>query len=232
MFSSVLSLFCVFCFFSLSLSVYLFFFPLSASCPSLTLFLFLFLLSRPPLPTPPNEAQSRQDAILLHMQTDLSRSQISLYCRTEPNLFQAFSLIETQRTREGGREEYKVWRGLTEAGPQRGGREQREGEGERKKGRKEKVRRPTCVYRNLQSGSERWRRSFTNWPGLSVPKWSLHVFHTLSVKSTNRIDTQADTHTSYFFFLLLRAAKRLSGYRLLFFPPALQCRSWHLVAWC
>lgn len=84
-------------------------FCLSLFLPSFCLLPFSRSLSVsfPPLSPSPanplNEAQGRQDAFLLHMQTDLSRSQISLYCSAAPNLFQAFSLRETPRTREGGR---------------------------------------------------------------------------------------------------------------------------------
>lgn len=170
------------------------------------------------------------------MQTDLSRSQISLYCSAVPNLFQAFSLRETQRTREGGSEEYRgEGGGLTEAGPKRGGK------GAERERNRRKVRRPTCIYRNLQSGWERWRWSFTNWPGLSVPKWSLHVFsHSVCKEHKQRgaMDKATSRHARKVvllcflgFFSPLCVAKRLSGYQL-FFPPALQCRSWHLVAWC
>lgn len=158
---------------------------LSLFLPSFCLLPFSHSLSVsfPPLSpspaNPPNEAQSRQDAFLLHMQTDLSQSQISLYCSAAPNLFQAFSLRERQGTRESGRE----------GGVQRGadwGRPTERGKGTERERNRRKVRRPTCVYRNLQCGWERWRRSFTNWPGLSVPKWSLYVFHTVCKQHKRR----------------------------------------------
>lgn len=216
--------------FFVALSVYLFFFPLSASCPSLTLFLFLFLLSHPPLPTP-------------RMRPKAGRTLFCCTCRRTwvgaRSLYTAalhlissrpfHSERDRERGRAGGREEYKG--GLTEAGPLRGGREQRE------KGTEEKLEgRHASTGISSVAGSGGGGASQIG-QDLVFPNGAF-MFFTPSANSTNEeeswIKPPADFYAREVVLLCFFscAAKRLSGYRLLFFPPALQCRSWHLVACC
>lgn len=123
--------------------------------------------------------------------------------------------FHSERRRERGREG-GVPGGLTEAGPKRGGK------GAERERNRRKVRRPTCIYRNLQSGWERWRRSFTNWPGLSVPKWSLHVFsHSVCKEHKQRgaTDKATSRHARKVvllcFFVFFFPSVSLKGYRVI-----------------